>query len=137
MVVSVSLVISGVPIVDKDHDGLDDNWEMAHFGNLSQGPAGDPDHDGYSNMREQIMGTDPLVNNNIPFQLDFSLWNPTLGRLSWPSSTNFTYTIRGGTNPAPLQFITNVPGAFPVTESFTPYTSQTAQFFSVESIPNP
>src|SRR5947208_14831178 len=45
----VALSIDGVPITDADRDGLDDNWEMAHFGSLqTYGPQDDPDGDGYN-----------------------------------------------------------------------------------------
>jgi subtilisin family serine protease/subtilisin-like proprotein convertase family protein len=133
-VLTASLKIEGVPIVDTDHDGLDDNWELAHFGNLNQGPAGDPDHDGYSNMREQIMGTDPNVAND-PLQLDLSAWSPSYYRLSWPGSTNYSYDIWGGTNAAALALLTNWPGHFPETEWFSPGTNPPLRFFRVHSVP--
>lgn len=37
---------------DTDGDGLPDWWEIAHFGDLSQGANGDPDGDGLSNLQE-------------------------------------------------------------------------------------
>lgn len=37
---------------DSDGDGLPDWWEMRHFGNLAQGPADDPDGDGFVNHFE-------------------------------------------------------------------------------------
>ena len=127
--------IEGVPIVDTDGDGLDDNWEMAHFGSLSAGPKDDPDGDGYSNAREQIMGTDPMA-KDIPLAVNFSKWNPTLARLSWPGVTNKTYQVWGGTNLTSLLLLTNVPGTFPVTEWFTPYSPRPSrQFFSVRTGP--
>ena len=82
----------------------------------------DPDRDGYSNMREQLMGTDPK-SAGPPFRLDLSRWNQSLARLSWPSSSNFTYEIWGGTNVAAPSLITTVPGRFPETEWFTPYNA--------------
>src|SRR5262249_12008902 len=85
---SVSLILYGVPIFDTDKDGLDDIWEIVNFSCLDETPKGDPDRDGYSNAREQIMQTGP--NMSPPFILDFSRWNQTLARLSWPSSSNFT-----------------------------------------------
>jgi len=88
----VSLTLEGVPILDQDHDGLDDGWERTHFGFLTPSPQKDPDRDGYSNMREQLMGTDPK-SAGPPFRLDLSRWNQSLARLSWPSSSNFTYEI--------------------------------------------
>jgi subtilisin-like proprotein convertase family protein len=132
----VTLLISGVPIRDHDHDGLDDDWERAHFHGYSQGPRDDPDRDGYSNMREQIMGTDPNV-IDVPFRLDLSRWNQTRARLSWPSSSNFVYQISGGTNASSLRVMTNVAGRFPETEWFAPFNASPRQFFRVRAIPLP
>ena len=44
---------------DSDGDGLDDLWETAHFNNLGQVAAGDPDADGLSNLQEFGAVTDP------------------------------------------------------------------------------
>lgn len=132
----VSLLISGVPILDSDQDGLDDGWEMMHFGGLGQGQNGDPDHDGNSNLREQIMGTDPNV-MDVPFELDLSRWNEDRVRLSWPGLAGYTYQVFGGTNVASVALITNVPGRFPETEWFTSSRTLAAQFFRVQAVPNP
>src|SRR5258705_12472379 len=109
---------------------------MAYWGNLSAGPRDDPDKDGYSNMREQIMGTNPKV-MDVPFALDLSRWNTNFARLSWPASTNFTYQISGGTNLDAPAVITNLPGRFPETEWFTPYKVPSHQFFRAQAIPVP
>lgn len=56
----IGLSISGVIVVtDSDSDGLDDPWEIVHFGNLSQDGTGDPDGDGFDNEAEETAGTDP------------------------------------------------------------------------------
>ena len=123
-----SLSLSGVALDDTDADALDDIWELAYFGDLNQSPKTDPDRDGYSNAREQLMGTPP----NLPgerFPLDFSRWNQTLARLSWPGSPHYTYEIRAGTNVAALNVLTNIPGSWPETEWFTPYKTVDRQFF--------
>jgi len=130
----VSLILSGVPIRDHDHDGLDDRWERDHFHSFAQGAQDDPDQDGYWNMREQVMGTDPNQ-AGLPFRLDLSRWNQTRARLSWAGSPNFIYEILAGTNPASLSVITNVPGNFPETEWFTRYDTPARQFFRVRAIP--
>lgn len=133
---TVSLVLLGVPITDTDRDGLDDAWELAHFGGLQMGPKDDPDKDGYSNAREQIMGTDPTVANDSSLAADLSVWRPGIARLSWPSSPSNTYEVWGGTAPQALSLITTVPGRFRETEWFTPSNSLPAQFFQVRSRPN-
>jgi subtilisin-like proprotein convertase family protein len=130
---TVSLSLEGVPISDSDRDGLDDRWELQYFGSLNQGPQDDPDHDGYSNMREQLMGTDPTVNNNLPFRLDLSPWNSSLARLSWPASADYNYEVWGGGNPGTLILVTNLPGKFPETEWFV-QSLNAAQFFRVNAV---
>ena len=138
---SASLLLLGVPITDRDGDGLDDVWEMAHFGSLAAGPKDDPDLDGYSNAREQIMGTDPLAAETA-FKIDLSLWNENRARLSWPGSTNYHYAVHSGSavdlltsSPATLTLVTNVVGTFPETEVFVPYTNITPGFFRVIRVP--
>jgi len=44
---------------DTDNDGLPDAWEIANFGDLSQGPNDDTDDDGISNIDEYYAGSDP------------------------------------------------------------------------------
>ena len=44
---------------DQDADGLTDFWEYYYFGNLAQGPDGNPDADEYSNMEELQNDTHP------------------------------------------------------------------------------
>ncbi len=97
-------------------------------------PQDDPDGDGYSNAREQIMGTDPNA-ADIAFQLDLSPWDRGLARLSWAGVTNRTYEVLTATNAAaPLKVLTNLPGGFPDTEWFTPYTNLLNQFFRVRAV---
>ena len=44
---------------DSDGDGLPDSWELTYFPDLGQGPGGDPDTDGLTNIDEFNAGTDP------------------------------------------------------------------------------
>ena len=44
---------------DSDGDGLPDAWETAQFGNLAEGPAGDPDSDLLTNAAEFARSTNP------------------------------------------------------------------------------
>jgi hypothetical protein len=46
-------------VSDQDNDDLRDAWELAHFGNLNQTGAGDPDNDGVTNAEERGNGTNP------------------------------------------------------------------------------
>jgi subtilisin-like proprotein convertase family protein/subtilisin family serine protease len=135
---SASLIIRGTQITDSDHDGLDDNWEIAHFGSLALGPKDDPAGDGFSNARKQVMGTDPLAANS-PFQVDLGWWELAgyrLARLSWPSTTQYSYNVWGGTNVGSFSLLPNVPGQFPETDLLVPYGGIPQQFFRIYSSPN-
>ena len=44
---------------DIDGDGMDDLWELSHWGNLDQTAQNDPDRDGASNICEYYGMTDP------------------------------------------------------------------------------
>ena len=63
-----------VAAADSDGDGLSDGWEMQYFGNLSQGPSGDPDGDGYINLAEMRNGTNPTVAETIAPYLSTVDW---------------------------------------------------------------
>ena len=61
--------------VDTDGDGLEDSWEMTHFGDLtSQDGNGDPDGDGYFNQEEHDLGLDPNVVGGVPGYLSHQAW---------------------------------------------------------------
>ena len=114
------LILEGVPITDTDHDGLDDNWERQHFGNLTYGPKDDPDGDGFNNAREQMMGTDP-ASADVAFQLDFAELKSGYCRLSWPARESARYTVFSAADLSqPWSSLTNVAGRLPVSEFVVP-----------------
>lgn len=129
----VALELFGVPITDTDHDGLDDAWEQRHFGSLAKGPPDDPDGDGYSNMREQIMGTNPNA-ENYALNLDLNIWTDSRLRLSWPGAPNRNYEIwASDALNTPLTLLTNVAGHWPETEWFAPTTNSPAHYYQVRT----
>jgi pectate lyase len=62
----------GTPYTDSDHDGMADDWELAHFGALDRGSPDDSssdfDGDGYTDLEEYLNGTNPKE-DNIPTQI--------------------------------------------------------------------
>jgi Tol biopolymer transport system component len=50
---------------DADHDGMDDNWEMAYFNTLDRDGSGDFDADGQTDLEEFRAGTNPANNESI------------------------------------------------------------------------
>ncbi|WPJ97274.1 LamG-like jellyroll fold domain-containing protein [Coraliomargarita algicola] len=55
---------------DTDADGLTDDWELAHFGDLSQSGVDDPDGDSSNNSSEQASNTDPNNSKATPGFVD-------------------------------------------------------------------
>ncbi len=123
-VTGVSLKIDGVPIVDTDHDGLDDRWERTWFGGLSQGPADAPAGDGWPNSVKQILGVNPNV-SLFPFTVDLSFWSPEWTRLAWPGVAGSQYDVLSLGSSGP----TGIPGQFSTTEAFIP--TGTMGFFRI------
>jgi len=54
------------PLKDTDDDGLDDDWEIEHFGTLNFSAEDDFDNDGFSNLEEFEKGTDPTKATERP-----------------------------------------------------------------------
>lgn len=52
----IPTISTGAACVDTDNDGLPDEWELIRFGNLGQGPNGDADGDGYTNLEAYLQG---------------------------------------------------------------------------------
>lgn len=87
---------------DSDNDGLQDSWEIAYFGSLSQTPSGDPDNDTFHNAAEQSAGSNPAVAASTPLDMDAD----GLGD-AW-EITNFTNTTaQNGTGDPDFDFATN------------------------------
>ena len=122
-ILETELIIKGVTIDDSDTDGLSDEWERGYFTNLNQTAAADPDLDGYSNMKEQILQTDPST-NQILFILHMDQWNLNYYRLSWFASSNYTYSVSSTPDlNIPFTVQTNLVGSFPESFVFVPKTN--------------
>ena len=51
-------------MIDLNHDGMSDIWELIYGFNLD--PNGDPDGDGFSNVQESTAATDPFDPASFP-----------------------------------------------------------------------
>jgi PKD repeat protein len=56
---TISGIIAPPDDPDEDDDGLPDDWEQEHFGDLDESPDDDYDGDGFSNFEEYLEGSDP------------------------------------------------------------------------------
>jgi Tol biopolymer transport system component len=72
---------------DADRDRLDDDWEMAHFNDLTRDGAGDFDRDGHTDQQEFQAGTDPTNRDSVLSLLVTTgednvilTWNSVIGR---------------------------------------------------------
>jgi len=45
--------------VDADGNGINDDWEVRYFGHIGVSPSADTDGDGFGNLQEFLVGTDP------------------------------------------------------------------------------
>lgn len=54
-----------LPDADSDGDGLEDEWEVAHFGDLSHDGSEDTDQDGLTDRQEYLAGTDPTNRGSV------------------------------------------------------------------------
>lgn len=90
-----ALNLAAPTIVDSDHDGMDDNWEMEYFGTLARDGTGDYDNDGASDLFEFLTGTDP-TNPNSKFDAEIS---GTIGAgqsptINWPLAPGRSYRVQ-------------------------------------------
>jgi hypothetical protein len=68
-------------------------WQLQYFGHLGVDPNDDPDHDGMSNMREYLDGTDP-TDPNSAFKIVSVSANSTGVSIAWSSVLGKFYTVQ-------------------------------------------
>ncbi len=92
----------GIDISDLDNDGLPDAWETANglsttddgTTNINNGPNGDPDLDGISNMVEWLVGLNPqLIDNSAYPKLNIAKISGGI-RLTFPTLPDRKYQIQ-------------------------------------------
>jgi hypothetical protein len=131
---SFTIVSFGQSSNDVDADGLDDDWEIANFGDTtSQTGTGDADADGTDNRTEFLLGLSP-VDGSQRFAVAESNVNPGTGAtLTWPSQNGLTFQVYRSTT---LGSWTAVGGVITATGTSTSYTDNTAPlgkaFYRVE-----
>ena len=85
------------PDLDSDHDGLPDDWETANGLSANSltgfdGPDGDPDGDGYTNLQEFLAGTDPH-DPNSSLKVRLNLISDARVRVEWPMLPGRSYVL--------------------------------------------
>ena len=120
-------------IDDTDEDGLPDSWEVSNFGNLTQGPADDPDGDGQNNSAELLAGT--LPNSGASrFAATITPLNASQFLLTWPSIPGNSYQIQStGSFSLGWDLLATVPAADSpaTTTSHTVTAGPSTQFYRI------
>jgi hypothetical protein len=78
---------------DTDGDGLDDDWEVAYFGNLSRNGSGDFDSDGQTDLQEFLAGTDPTNSNSVFRVLTVTPVGGGSTQVIWTGNPSRTYRV--------------------------------------------
>lgn len=95
---NVGITGEGTTVVnlDTDDNGLPDAWEIEYFGAKGQIPTLDGDGDGYSNIQEYIIGTNPKQNSST---LKVAVQpNSNSDTISWNSATGRLYNVYSSTD---------------------------------------
>ncbi len=71
-------------VTDSDADGIPNDWEIFHFGDLAQNATGDADGDGVNNLAEYDADT-----------------NPAAAATQWTGTTSSDYTVASNWTPTP------------------------------------
>jgi hypothetical protein len=87
-------------IVDIDHDGIHDAWEVFYYTNSAAcDPLADDDLDKLNNYQEFVAGTDPKDPTSVlRFEQSTELYSGVGVVFSWASASNKLYIIERGTN---------------------------------------
>jgi hypothetical protein len=79
---------------DSDGDGLDDAWEVAHFGDLSRDGAADSDGDGLLDRQEFLSGTDPTAQGSVLTVLSVSAPGSGSTMILWAAAPGRSYQVQ-------------------------------------------
>lgn len=90
----VSVAVTNVTVGDdSDSDGLDDDWEVTHFGNTSHSDGtGDSDGDGQNDLSEFQASSDPTLASDV-FKITELTQNGNAVTLQWASKNGKTYRV--------------------------------------------
>ena len=79
---------------DTDHDGLDDDWELAYFNTLDRDGTNDFDGDGQSDKAEFATGTDPTNAGSILRVRTITALGGAGTKVDWDSIAGRTYRVQ-------------------------------------------
>ncbi|MDB6020962.1 MAG: hypothetical protein JWQ04_819, partial [Pedosphaera sp.] len=122
---------------DNYSEGIPDAWRTTYFGNANPSIGAnhhannDADGDGYSNLREYLLGSDPTVKSSNLRITNFSTTN-----LQWQAKPYEVYEIYGSTNLSNWVRVMNPVIPTTTNGTATAFTNGgPKQFFRVEKVP--
>lgn len=87
------IYVARIGATDSDGDNLDDEWEIAFFGNLLRNGSGDLDQDGQSDRAEFLAGTDPTNVGSVLRVLTLNFQSGSTA-IMWTAVPGRTYRVQ-------------------------------------------
>lgn len=110
---------------DSDQDGMDDDWEVTYFNNLSRDGIGDFDQDGATDVSEFRAGTNPTNDASILRALSVASLSAGTSAVIWSAVPGRSYQIQFKNNLADTAW-TNLPGTVIATDTTASKLDDTA-----------
>lgn len=79
---------------DSDDDSMDDDFEVAYFGNLSRDGTGDADADGHTDLQEFLAGTNPTSDSSVLRVITLTMAGSGTKQIIWSTVAGRTYTVQ-------------------------------------------
>jgi hypothetical protein len=79
---------------DNDHDGMDDDWELAYFNSLDRNGSGDLDADGQTDKAEFAAGTDPTNTGSTLRVRTITVLGGAGTKVEWDTAPGRSYRVQ-------------------------------------------
>jgi YD repeat-containing protein len=79
---------------DADNDGMDDGWELQHFGSAARNGAADFDGDGMSDLAEFLAGTSPVDRTSLLKVTRVLTQTGVSATIEWAAVAGKTYRVQ-------------------------------------------
>jgi len=121
---------------DSDNDGMDDDWEVAYFGNLNRNGSEDFDDDGHSDLQEFLTGTDPTNTGSILRVITVTPMSGGNTTIVWSSVPGRSYVVqfKDSLDTPNWSSASGVLTANLTSESFNHSSSLSSRFYRVISV---